>query len=105
MREQAQWMGEPVDRMTAGTAAADPAGHIYLIGRTSFIHVFFIGIVPRNELFFESLTCADGFKIFCFLVGSETQNFCLLLRNYLPILKIFPVTYFQDSKAVILTLN
>jgi hypothetical protein len=55
MREQAQWVGEPVVRMTAGTAAAEPAGHIYLIGRTSSIHVFFKGIVPRDELFLWKL--------------------------------------------------
>jgi hypothetical protein len=55
MREQAQWVGEPVVRMTAGTAAADPAGHIYLIGRTSSIHAFFVGMLPRDELFVEAL--------------------------------------------------
>jgi hypothetical protein len=67
MREQAQWVGEPVVRMVAATAAADPAGHIYLIGRTSSIHVFLKGTVPRDELFVEALHVLMVFTIFCFL--------------------------------------
>ncbi len=74
------------------------------------------GTLSRYELFFLktyygkyvlSVHALIVFTIFCFVLTwkNQTQCFSLLLWNYLLILKILPVTRFNDSKAAILPLK
>ncbi len=89
-------------------------GMLLAPSRALFLHAF-EGILSRDEYFLKvydkkrilSVQALIVFTIFLLLswLKNQIRSFSLLLWNYLLILKILPVTHFEDPKMAILTLK